>query len=413
MSCRGLRKSPFQLKNFTMNSGSLDAHLNDEDRARLAAFESSNESNFVRCGELLGLDKGSDWRYLNLSGSDFSDCDLRGFDFTGADLRGCTGINVIIDHTTVFEGADVDGSVFSLAVATAKILSEFPELGREYQKIKRAYWTDQHNWVADCLTQQVKNPEARQALALALYFETADPVVRKTIIQYLVFKATNLEGRIGFLARLASDRDTDIGLLLSSISMLSTLYRGSEPVLLLLLSIAEDRQNQDITRTTALTGCLSHRFIGRHLSRAKAIIDDIGDGYHENLYVRAVAGLVGVEHTLAVTGGRPLGGVSLSRPIEISDVFSIVNSLWQLRNSAESDRPPGLDDLVAGGYVSLALNVMNLQHSLQAHGLPLLLRYDPATVQARAAQRPNADVVLPIGMYEFWTQTTKTPSIAI
>lgn len=76
-------------------------------------IEATNTDNFVKLAEVLGLDPKNDFRNSNLSGVDLSNCDLRGWDFTNANLRGATGVNVIVDSTTIITGADVSGSIFS------------------------------------------------------------------------------------------------------------------------------------------------------------------------------------------------------------------------------------------------------------------------------------------------------------
>lgn len=311
-----------------MSSRTLDELLTCADRALLEAVLDTDETNFVQLGKMLNLNKKTAWQFLNLSGSDFSNCDLRGFNFTGADLRGCTGANIIIDATTVFDDAQVDASVFALSVATARIFADHPDLKKEYSRIKSAYWTDQHNWVVDALTKPARNAEVRRALATSLFFDTKDPVVRNTIMQFIVLQPGDMTARVGFLARFLSEKADEAETAIQMIRICGRFFRQNQHVLLLLMAFAENEQKPGPARWFALHTALGFSNAYRYLPRAWPLVQMWNDAELENRFIRALASQWGREFELVASGGRTSGGVNLRTAIDLEELLIIVGGIW-------------------------------------------------------------------------------------
>lgn len=318
--------------------GLLGDILNGDDLTRLHALAESEDDNFVRMIDALGMDRRRHFRFVDLSGVDFTDCDLRGFDFTGADLRGASGRNVSWDDTTIFTGADIDRSLFAYDLARQDIIARNPELGLEYAKVKRAYWTDQALWVMDTLGGDAKNPVERQALAMALYFDATDAVVRNTILQYIIMGTTAREARMAFLMRIMTDRETSVDAIVSALRLYGKILRDDQEVAALLVAIAEDERTDRAVKIEALRAVLENRFALKHNRPILMLIREIGDTDLENRYIRAFARAFGVDHLTVVTEGRPQGGLTFGDVIDLERAREIATSIWRARQSQTAHR---------------------------------------------------------------------------
>lgn len=313
--------------------------LTNDDIKRLEAVEKAQGDNFIQLIELLGLDRKADLKHGDFSGVDFSDCDLRGCDFTGSDLRGTTGRNVAWDETTILASAELDRSVFGPQPQRRENLTQrLPELGIEYARIKRAYWSDQAMWAMDSLNRGIKNHVERQALAMALYFDATDQVVRNTILQYVMF-STGPEARLEFLHKILTDLGTPTDAIANALRTFGRLLHQDEPAALLVLGIAEDPSTPRIVGIEATRAVLGSRFALKHNRRLYRLVRDYGDATLDNLYIRAFAGAVGVDHLTAVSEGRPRGGVIFGETIDVGRVKEIALNIWRARQSQEANSP--------------------------------------------------------------------------
>lgn len=322
-----------------MNRGGLLGDvLTADDLACMQAVSEAKDDNFVRLIDTLGMDRRKDLRFVDLSGVDFTNCDLRGFDFTGSDLRGTSGRNVTWDETTIFTGADVDRSVFSYDLARQEIVTRLPELGREYARIRRAYWTDQSIWVMDTLKSGIKNAAERQALAMELYFDATDDVVRNTILQYLIMGTTAREARLDFLMRIMTDRETSIAAVMSALRLFGKTLRDDDQVATLLVAVAEDERTDPAVKQEAIRAALENRFILKHHRQVLRQIRDMGETDLENRYIRAFARSLGQDYLTVVSEGRPQGGLTFRDVIDLERVRGIAYSIWRARQSQVAHR---------------------------------------------------------------------------
>jgi uncharacterized protein YjbI with pentapeptide repeats len=360
--------------------GLLDDLLTPSDSAILGTVASAPDSNFIKLMEVAGLDRSRDLRHIDLSGVDFSDCDLRGCDFSGSDLRGAIGQNVVWDETTKFDGADVDLSVFAYEIRKREIVLRLPELGREYTKIRKAYWSDQALWVMDAVTAKGKHSTERRVLALELFFDAKDAVVRNTILQFLVF-TEEAGARIDFINRILSDDRAPQKAVLSALRIMSGSFAGSEAAAVLLMAYLERPKTDSELRTMALIALLKNRFALKFNRRVLALVKASANQTIENLYMRAFARAIGRDHLTVVAEGRQYGGMVLGEPIdayrlsEISDTLIRARIVQEALSQSHNTIFPGLT-----APQDFKQHVLELLEDLRDRGLDI--RIDPSVRNA-------------------------------
>jgi len=373
--------------------GALADILTADDIVRLEAVEEAEDDNFIQLIEMMGLDRGIDLRHRDFSGVDFSECDLRGCDFTGSDLRGTTGRNVIWDETTILTSADLDSSMFVSEPKRLDIMQRLPDLGQEYTRIKRAHWTDQAMWAMDSLKVGIKNPIERQALAMALYFDATDGFVRNTILQYVIFN-TDKEARLEFLNTIMTDREAPTEAVAGALQTFGRILRQDEQIAIALLGIAEDANTSRTIAREAVRAALGNRFILKHNRRVYRLVQDSTDPELENLYIRAFAAAIGVDHAIAVSEGRPQGGVTFGETVTMQRVREIALNIWRTRQSVEAAprkewRPIFRDINERSDFEP---HVMKLLNELVEKGLRLRLDFTETTVPKPSQQmKPKED----------------------
>ncbi|CAM5763595.1 pentapeptide repeat-containing protein [Bosea minatitlanensis] len=359
--------------------GPLSDLLTADDLDRLEAVEEVDDDNFIRLIERLGLDRRVDLRYRDFSGVDFSDCDLRGCDFTGADLRGATGRNVEWDDTTILTAADLDRSMFVVEPKRPDIVQRLPELGKEYARIKRAYWTDQAMWVMDSLKEGIKNPIERQALAMSLYFDATDGFVRNTILQFVIH-GSGREARLEFLNKIMTNRQIPPGTIASALQTFGRVLRQDDQIAVALLGIAEDPGTPPAIVKEAVRAALRNRYILKHNRRVYRLVRAGQDTELENLYIRAFAAAIGVDHATAVSEGRAQGGVSFGEKVTMERVREIALNVWRTKQSVEAgprhEWRPIFRDI--GSRLEFEPYVMRLLSELVEKGLKLNLDFAQA-----------------------------------
>lgn len=357
-------------------AGSLGDLLNSDDVKRLEAVDKAQGDNFIQLINLLGLDRRIDLKHRDFSGVDFSDCDLRGCDFSGSDLRGTTGRNVIWDETTILTSADLDRSVFAREPKRPDIAYRLPELGREYARIRRAYWTDQAMWAMDSLKENIKNPVERQALAMALYFDATDGFVRNTILQFVIFGGDK-EARLEFLNKIMTDPAISAEALASALQTFGRILRQDEQVAVTLLEVAEDAATLPAVAKEAVRAALQNRFILRHNRRVYGLVHESRDPELENLYIRAFASAIGVDHATAVSEGRPLGGVTFGETVTLERVRDIALNIWRTKQAVENGPRQEWRPIYRGikEREDFAPTTMRLLNELVENGLRLKLDF--------------------------------------
>lgn len=129
------------------NDATIAEMLSSYDLAEVFEEVASTTGDFSDLVRLLRLDKAQDFAFSNLRDVDFSNTDLRGFDFTGADLRNSYGIDVLIDDTTVLDGADVQESCFATVKRERELFINRREAGTMYEALRVGDPYEISNWI--------------------------------------------------------------------------------------------------------------------------------------------------------------------------------------------------------------------------------------------------------------------------
>lgn len=159
------------------DSAFLSADVSTSDKERMLLLIEHESTNFVKLVDALGLDRATQFRHVDLSFVNFDNCDLRGFDFTGSCLKGATGRNVNWDDSTIFEGAELDASIFD----------ESPVFVLDHplpESFLRQHWTDQIIWMDSLRTNSDDYREDARKL-LFVFLRSSDPFVRRTAMNLL------------------------------------------------------------------------------------------------------------------------------------------------------------------------------------------------------------------------------------
>ncbi len=132
-----------------MKTDIILSDLIDESKQAIALSKAEGVgSNFNALCSALGLDVKSDFIHSNLFGVDFSGANLTGCNFYGADLRESFGIDVIIDDSTILDGADLDGSMFAKYARERKYFREERDAEKYYKILKSEDYSYVTSWVS-------------------------------------------------------------------------------------------------------------------------------------------------------------------------------------------------------------------------------------------------------------------------
>lgn len=118
-----------------------------EVRSALQKITSLND-DFAKISTAIGLEKEFDFQQGNLRKVDFSYADLRGFNFAGADLSYSYGLDILVDETTNFAGAELTGSVFAKSVREKEFFRSNKSATRIYELLKKGDTYDVSQWIS-------------------------------------------------------------------------------------------------------------------------------------------------------------------------------------------------------------------------------------------------------------------------
>ena len=280
-----------------------DRTLNDivsADTVQLAVrFLHFEEDNFIKQVDFLNLNPKRDFRNADLVGVNFSNSDLAGFDFTGSDLRGATGINVKWDHTTIFRGADTDGSVFAQQLAQEAAFAANPELAERVRRLNRNHWANTVLGVADLLDVK-KNPDPDAlVIAKALFAETRSLSVRSNILYFMSPVIDDREQHKAFIYSTLNRFNTETSVLKSALRTLTALYIRDVGALNILVGYL-DHADQSI-RNIALQGILSSPYFFQANESILRYVTACGDSMLRRQFVGRAARKMGHDYEIAAT----------------------------------------------------------------------------------------------------------------
>jgi uncharacterized protein YjbI with pentapeptide repeats len=125
--------------------------LSEAALSRFEALAAAPHVTFQEQVKLTGLVPAKDFQNADLRNIDLTDSDPSGFNFSGADLRGSIGIRVKWDETTIFDSADLSGSIFAAKIRLRTLFDTDERANSLLASVARQNWSAQIIWVADNL----------------------------------------------------------------------------------------------------------------------------------------------------------------------------------------------------------------------------------------------------------------------
>ncbi|WP_434725360.1 pentapeptide repeat-containing protein [Mesorhizobium sp. RIZ17] len=116
---------------------------------------------------------------------DLTNADLRGFDLTGADLREAIGIRVVWDRTTVFDGADLDGSIFAAKARLDNYFESDERARRLLTTVARGGWVEQIEWAGKNLSSSGKYHDIALPIVEELFYRAVEPFLKAELMRYI------------------------------------------------------------------------------------------------------------------------------------------------------------------------------------------------------------------------------------
>jgi len=167
--------------------------LSEATVSALEAVAGAPNATFQEQVKLAGLDHAQDLQNADLRGVDLTDSDIRGFNFSGADLRGATGIRVEWDASTVFDGADLSGSIFASKLRLQQFFRTDERASKILTAVARQSWANQAVWAAENLMSTGRFRDIAPKVTEALFYRAVDDdFLQAELMRYL---APRLESR--------------------------------------------------------------------------------------------------------------------------------------------------------------------------------------------------------------------------
>jgi hypothetical protein len=183
----------------------------EETVAALQAIAKSQAPTFNEMVGLAGLDRSRNLRHADLRGINLTNADLRGFDLTDADLREATGIRVMWDRTTVFDGADLDGSIFASRARLDRYFQSDDRARKLLQTVARGGWVEQIEWAGKNLSSSGKYHDIALPIVEELFYRAVGPFLKTELMRYLAPRIGNDKAlREMLLAAISDQPDTAV-----------------------------------------------------------------------------------------------------------------------------------------------------------------------------------------------------------
>jgi hypothetical protein len=162
-------------------------------------------TNFEELINISKLNKRTDLIGLDFSNTDISDSDLRNFNFSRCNLSGITGINFIIDDSTIIEDAIIDNSVFSFKENEFK--ARDGKFEKKYHTINTEYWANKCVWIGENIKKGSDFDNKR--ISIRLINDTKDKTVISEIFRRMKYIFERKEDYKNFLISIILNDLTD------------------------------------------------------------------------------------------------------------------------------------------------------------------------------------------------------------
>lgn len=302
------------------NEINFSLEISQDDCSRIVRIIESKNDNFVHLVHEAGLDPRRDLIGCDLSNVDFSDSDLRGFNLSYCDLRGAIGHNVTFDQTTIFNGADIESSVFSYAALLDPFQDEFQE--QAYQRLKGEYWPKLCNWIGDNV--RAGFPGDAKRMAIRLFFDANDLTVKTDLLLRIRRLFQSTDDFKAFLVNVILRKPGDFRAVQAAIQTSSGIIESDYFLFRTLLSFV--RQADETTATSVLSQLIGSRFFGRHIESIGEILTHSRDGRIRAQYIRRINSIFryGQDSHLQTEGGRYL---DFTRPASLEEIQMILKNI--------------------------------------------------------------------------------------
>ena len=290
-------------------------------------FESSAEAlleedstNFARLVKSARLTPSRDLVGCDFSDVDFTDSDLRGFNFSNCDLRGSYGSNFVFDETTIFDGANIESSVFSYYQSLTEFSDDY-ELEKKYAKLRSQNWIGLCQWIANNV--HIAVAEQNKRMAIRLFFEVRDLSVKTDILLRLKFLFNNLDDYRKFIVNIIIREPYDHKAVSAAMRVASSIIGSDQFIYKMILSHAK---RSDRAVQSAITyGLMRSNFLRVYHDRVKDILDVNSNRELRIYYLRRMNYLfrICVEDFIQI---RPGVFVDYAFKLREIDVISILNS---------------------------------------------------------------------------------------
>ncbi len=292
------------------NNATLADRIPADTLSLALSFVNFPNCNFSDQVAFLGLNPKTDFQNSDLTHIDFSNSDICGYNFTGSDLRGAVGINVRWDDTTIFDQADTAGSLFSYSLSQKTLLADNPQVADKIKRIAKEHWTRAILDVRDILAEN--NTLAVQT-AQAVFDLSADYVVKSNILYFMRLSSGRPNEHRDFILNALARHSEDPSIIVSSLRVLTALYRNDRDAQNIFLSALE-HPNEKV-RLTALSGLLS---TAGGKSRSEQFLDQVialNDSSLRRRFVYTVAKSAGKKYLGAVIDDEFNNAIDFLQPL--------------------------------------------------------------------------------------------------
>lgn len=298
-------------------------NLDNEQIRLFRALLASNSENISELTRIAGLDPSSDYVGLDLSGADFSNCDLRGYNFSHANLKGAFGINVVIDSTTIFENANLDGSCFALHADIQHQIYAVASNRMQLERLERGDWIHGSLWIIENVVKK-RNTQA-ELIAKALYVRSNDSSLKSQILYFIGDSFVNDEMYKEFLLAELIKPNYVLPIQRNVLFLLAKKFADDKDVASIISSFM--RHSDPDVRVNCFKAVIRTRYRRSQLSMLRAFLDQESDSSVRRACVEAVASRLGAKY--AVIAKEPSGGSFLDfrQPIDEGKFLSITRNL--------------------------------------------------------------------------------------
>lgn len=265
----------------------IDDPISRDYLERIPQLLDLEDTNFVTLAKFCGLDPAVDFQNLDLGEVDFSDCDLRGFNFSGSDLRGCYGVNVRWEvDDPIFDGADIDDSMFAHQLAQAKYFQDNPDELEVVDRLSTDYWANVIIRVDELLQDRASDRGAR--IARALFDKSRDASVRMNILLFMRVTTRQSSEHKAFIFDILSQYAHDVSVILICLRAMNVFYVNDRTAFSWLLKFLAHSDGE--IRRTAFSGIVRSRRFMEGIQQAKTYVVAHGDSPQRRAFVGAAAG---------------------------------------------------------------------------------------------------------------------------